>query len=741
MTAPAQCQQVAYCCVAVPVAMLPQGFPGTDGSMVSMVVNQGHMGVHHPQQMEGFQMGHGCYPVMNPSASQMGIVTPMGQMQSMMGPSNPEADALEAAPAAPAAEVERANARKRLINQKKAWPIVSQPAMEAAIEPAPAQPQEVKTVKARKRLINQKKPTPAVQKSDSDSVPSASSRPPIPPDGLEEFPTLAESRLRGRMGGRDVCHPLTLPGQVYSSTIKALNLSPTAKEATAAKAPKRLQLAPLRGEVNQKPVSKVLGPSPVPVSPQSMNSAASSPKLLNIELDGGASDVMEEPVIEAAVCEQDVNVVFSRDAMLRIYRQMHSARALRFAPPGARWTLRTEDASRSTDPTVPKEACDRAIFGTRKKTRGGPKEELHLPPLSENAWKKEAPVDRKEELQRNVRSFLGKIGHMLDSELEDFVEPLASNRPDTVEELKAVASTMFEVVLRGPSYCKIYLDVIVSLQGMFPEFTELEQPVTLADDLRRRCMEEFDAMPTSFDASSEELQMKLNREKGLMKANMIFMGHLFLRQLLDLKAVEQVVHDLLSASVDVLAKAEHKIEFACELLKAIGDGTRGKKKLLRWFKVLKDLQQAEDLSKRIRTVIVDLLDLKKNNWPQPLETIPKAPKKEEDKVVKMYQYFRDDKDGSLLEEDWKNAKFSTDDSKEAIVKLVKLVFKQEKVKEREAVALLLAELIARQLVSCDALQEVLQLLIAPLETWRKEELREDIFGRTLLRRVRSAQWP
>ena len=45
-----------------------------------------------------------------------------------------------------------------------------------------------------------------------------------------------------------------------------------------------------------------------------------------------------------------------------------------------------------------------------------------------------------------VRSFLGKIGHMLDSELEDFVEPLASNRPDTVEELKAVASTMFEVV-------------------------------------------------------------------------------------------------------------------------------------------------------------------------------------------------------------------------------------------------------------------------------------------------------
>lgn len=30
-------------------------------------------------------------------------------------------------------------------------------------------------------------------------------------------------------------------------------------------------------------------------------------------------------------------------------------------------------------------------------------------------------------------------------------------------------------------------------------------------------------------------------------------------------------------------------------------------------------------------------------------------------VVKMYQYFRDDKDGSLLEEDWKNAKFSTDD--------------------------------------------------------------------------------
>ena len=55
-----------------------------------------------------------------------------------------------------------------------------------------------------------------------------------------------------------------------------------------------------------------------------------------------------------------------------------------------------------------------------------------------------------------------------------------------------------------------------------------------------------------------------------MLANMKFIGNLFLRQLLAVKVIGQVVHDLVGIKEGNALPEEHMIECVCELLQAIG---------------------------------------------------------------------------------------------------------------------------------------------------------------------------
>merc|ERR1740123_2698973 len=61
-------------------------------------------------------------------------------------------------------------------------------------------------------------------------------------------------------------------------------------------------------------------------------------------------------------------------------------------------------------------------------------------------------------------------------------------------------------------------------------------------------------------------EMQLRKKK--MLANMKFIGHLFLRQLLAVKVIGQVVHDLIGIKEGL--PEEHMIECTCELLCTIG---------------------------------------------------------------------------------------------------------------------------------------------------------------------------
>ncbi|OLP95545.1 Eukaryotic translation initiation factor isoform 4G-2 [Symbiodinium microadriaticum] len=329
-----------------------------------------------------------------------------------------------------------------------------------------------------------------------------------------------------------------------------------------------------------------------------------------------------------------VNKVFSRELMLRIWQmhkgELHGAVAELSASvrPGEKTPMLDRKKSLKRE-----EAPDRAnVFGTEMKNKGRKEAQVLKP--SENAYKvKDKANDRMEELERHARSLLNKI---CPDNLAKIVDQLANITLHNAEELKHVIQIIFKKALAEPHYCATYADMVYALKARYPEFppeSEGEKPATFTRVLLNNCQNEFENMPSTFEATDEErikfpnvedLQLELKRKKDMMLANMKFIGHLFLRQLLAVKVIGQVVHDLIGIKDGNSVPEEHMIECVCQLLEAIGhtldENTHGENLMNSFQARLKDLSKhlssdgKQAFSKRIRFAIEDLLDLRKNKW-------------------------------------------------------------------------------------------------------------------------------
>ncbi|CAE7233373.1 unnamed protein product [Symbiodinium natans] len=178
--------------------------------------------------------------------------------------------------------------------------------------------------------------------------------------------------------------------------------------------------------------------------------------------------------------------------------------------------------------------------------------------------------------------------------------------------------------------------MVFALRSRYPEFpaeNEGEKPHSFTRVLLNTVQNEFESLPTTFEPSDEDrkkfenpedLNIEMKKRKGKMLANMKFIGNLFLRQLLAVKVIGQVVHDLIGIKQgENPLPEEHMIECVCELLQAIGftlDETQQGESLMNSFAArLKDLSGVRNngrhaYSKRIQFQIDGLLELRKNKW-------------------------------------------------------------------------------------------------------------------------------
>lgn len=250
---------------------------------------------------------------------------------------------------------------------------------------------------------------------------------------------------------------------------------------------------------------------------------------------------------------------------------------------------------------------------------------------SEKAFKPRAR-DMPEDFKRTVQSLLNKI---CPENLAAIVERLASLEIREAEQLGIVIELIFKKALAEPHYCETYADLVFSMNAVFPEFPSSDggRPITFRSALLDICQSEFEALREGAqdgDGKGEaaldrdELEFRRMKRNERMRANMKFVGHLFLRQLLSVKVVGSVLRELLHMNeVDELP-GDHSVECACELLMSVGytleEMPMGNAALqqvcgrLLELKIMKTSAGKGAFCKRIQFMVQDLLDTRAAGW-------------------------------------------------------------------------------------------------------------------------------
>jgi len=249
---------------------------------------------------------------------------------------------------------------------------------------------------------------------------------------------------------------------------------------------------------------------------------------------------------------------------------------------------------------------------------------------SETGYRISSPNSRTEEIRRSVNSLLNKI---CPENLGRIVSQMAGVQLESAGELELVIGAIFQAALANSHHVETYSDMVFALKTKYPEFHAEEgggKFVTFARVLLDTCQQEFESLPDALqspEVSDADRRDMVDKNKERFLANMRFLGHLFLRNLLSTRIVQVIVEDLLGSVDDNALPEEHMVEGICELLTAIGYTLERSCNLSR--RLLHDsahrleaLQAASAeggapaYSKRIRFRIDDLLDLRRSDWQQ-----------------------------------------------------------------------------------------------------------------------------
>jgi len=265
-----------------------------------------------------------------------------------------------------------------------------------------------------------------------------------------------------------------------------------------------------------------------------------------------------------------------------------------------------------------------------------------------------------------------------------------------------------------------------------------------------------------------DLAHEMQTRKKKMLANMKFIGHLFLRQLLAVKVVGQIVHALIGIKEGL--PEEHMVECTCELLCTIGYTLdlrqNGKALMSQFFSRLVDLKKSKTsddkafaFSSRVRFQIQNLIDLRGNGWqrklfketpqtkedvktgaikqaqatakgagtdamfatqvvgqqPAYIENKPARPQPPFDQgyVRKILGYFSEERAGDVLEQDWRKASASLNEAKQGLNWLCEISISD--LHKDDVVAAAITDLVASGCLRLDALTEALSGFLGQLE--------------------------
>ncbi|XP_049324210.1 eukaryotic translation initiation factor 4 gamma 1-like isoform X2 [Astyanax mexicanus] len=240
--------------------------------------------------------------------------------------------------------------------------------------------------------------------------------------------------------------------------------------------------------------------------------------------------------------------------------------------------------------------------------------------------KDEAEDLKTQEMLRLFRSILNKLTPQTFDRLIQRVTELAI---DTEERLRGVISLVFEKAVREPHFSEIYAKMCHRLVDLkVPTSKDPAVNVEFRVLLLHCCKEEFkknkdeeiiEEKQKQLDAATEneerqqlkeELEEAKNKARRRSLGNIKFVGELFKLRMLKDSIIHHCVAKLLKD------EAEESLECLSKLLSTVGKDAdeKDKTRMDHYFTEIEEIVRARKTSSRIRFMLQDLLDLRRNKW-------------------------------------------------------------------------------------------------------------------------------
>ncbi|XP_028274982.1 eukaryotic translation initiation factor 4 gamma 1-like isoform X4 [Parambassis ranga] len=231
------------------------------------------------------------------------------------------------------------------------------------------------------------------------------------------------------------------------------------------------------------------------------------------------------------------------------------------------------------------------------------------------------------ELFKQVRSILNKL---TPQKFQQLMKQVMELTIDTEERLKGVIDLTFEKAISEPNFSVAYANMCRCLMGLKVQTDKPGTSVNFRKLLLNRCQKEFEKdkdddeifekKQKELEAASgeeekqrliEELDESKDKAKRRSMGNIKFIGELFKLKML----TEVIMHDCI---VKLLKNHdEESLECLCRLLSTIGkdlDFEKAKPRMDQYFNQMEKIIKEKKTSARIRFMLQDVLDLRRNNW-------------------------------------------------------------------------------------------------------------------------------
>ncbi|XP_022078022.2 eukaryotic translation initiation factor 4 gamma 1 isoform X4 [Acanthochromis polyacanthus] len=233
-----------------------------------------------------------------------------------------------------------------------------------------------------------------------------------------------------------------------------------------------------------------------------------------------------------------------------------------------------------------------------------------------------------QDLFKRVRSILNKL---TPQKFQQLMKQVTELTIDTEERLKGVIDLTFEKAISEPDFSVAYANMCRCLMGLKVQTTDKPgATVQFRKLLLNRCQKEFEKdkdddeifekKQKELEAASgeeekqrliEELEDAKDKARRRSLGNIKFIGELFKLKML----TEVIMHDCI---VKLLKNHdEESLECLCRLLSTIGkdlDFEKAKPRMDQYFHQMEKIIKERKTTSRIRFMLQDVLDLRRNNW-------------------------------------------------------------------------------------------------------------------------------